>query len=209
MFTGIVEEIGTAVRVEPRALTVSARKVLDDVKEGDSIAVNGVCLTVTAFSAKHFSVGLMPETLRRSNLGFLRPGDPVNLERALAVGSRLGGHFVQGHVDGLGKVASMHKEDVAIFVRFLAEPEILRYIVEKGFIAVDGVSLTVVNCDHESFSVSLVGYTQGAIILTRKTPGYVANLEVDILGKYVEKLVGGSKQPRPLTEEFLAEHGYL
>lgn len=207
MFTGIVEEIGTVRIAAPRALAVRASKVLEDVKLGDSIAVNGVCLTVTAFDSGSFTVRLMPETLRRSNLGFLRAGDQVNLERAVAVGSRLGGHFVQGHIDGLGRVISMHREEDALVVRIAAPFDILRYIVPKGFIAVDGTSLTVVDCDDASFSVSLVAFTQENIILPSKKPGYLANLEVDILGKYVEKLV--SRPSSRITEEFLAEQGFL
>lgn len=209
MFTGIVEEMGRAIKVDSRGLTIAASAVLENVKLGDSIAVNGVCLTVTSFSDKQFAVGLMPETLRRSNLGLLHPGDPVNLERALAVGDRLGGHFVQGHVDGMGTVLSMHREEQAVLVRIEASPDIIRYVVPKGFIAVDGVSLTVVDGDSSSFSVSLVGFTQESIILPQKRPGYRANLEVDILGKYVERFVAGSNMPQTLTEEFLAEHGYV
>ncbi len=207
MFTGIVEEIGTVKVAAPRSLTVLASKVLEDVKLGDSIAVNGVCLTVTAFDGASFAVGLMPETLRRTNLRLLHPGDKVNLERALAVGSRLGGHFVQGHVDGLGKLVSIRPEEDALIVRLSAPADIMRYIVEKGFIAIDGTSLTVVDCDEESFSVSLVGFTQENIILPFKKSGYLVNLEVDILGKYVEKFV--SRPSSRITEEFLAEHGFL
>ncbi len=207
MFTGIVEEIGTVRATGPNSLSVAASIVLEGVRLGDSIAVNGVCLTVTAFDARSFTIGLMPETLRRTNLGALRVGDPVNLERALAVGSRLGGHFVQGHVDGQGKVLSVRPEREAVIVRLEAPPEIMRYIVTKGFVAIDGTSLTVVDCDNRSLSVSLVTFTQGNITLSKKKPGYLANLEVDILGKYVEKFVSGSSSG--ITEEFLAEHGLL
>lgn len=207
MFTGIVEEIGSVKTAGPRSLTVSASAVLDGLKLGDSIAVNGVCLTVTTFDGGSFSVGLMPETLRRTNLGFLKSGDVVNLERAVAVGSRLGGHFVQGHVDGLGRVVSVRRDDDALLVRLAPPPEVMRYVVPKGFIAVDGTSLTVVDCDADSFSVSLVSFTQDNIILPAKKPGYLANLEADILGKYVEKLV--SRPQGKITEEFLAEQGFL
>lgn len=208
MFTGIVEEIGTVKSLGVRSLSIKASAVLEDVRLGDSIAVNGVCLTVTHFDAGGFTVGLMPETLRRSNLGLLRVGDLVNLERALAVGSRLGGHFVQGHVDGIGTLIASHQEQEAVVLRFSAPPDIMRYVVPKGFIAVDGTSLTIVDCDDSSFSVSLVSFTQEHIILPAKKTGYQVNLEVDILGKYVEKFVSRSSSGR-ITEEFLAEHGLL
>lgn len=207
MFTGIVEEVGTVKTAATKSLTVLASTVLEEVKLGDSIAVNGVCLTVTTFDGSSFTVGLMPETLRRSNLGTLKSGDKVNLERALAVGSRLGGHFVQGHVDGMGRLESIRPEGDALIMRFSAPPDIMRYVVPKGFIAIDGTSLTVVDCEENSFTVSLVGFTQENIILPTKKPGYLVNLEVDILGKYVEKFV--SRPSSRITEGFLAEHGFL
>ena len=209
MFTGIVEEIGIVKSAPRNSLAVRATRVLEDVKLGDSIAVNGVCLTVVSFSQDEFSVGLMPETLRRSNLGALKPGDRVNLERALAVGARLGGHFVQGHVDGMARLISTVREKDALLVRFEAPPEIMRYIVPKGFIAVDGTSLTVVDVADNTFRVSLVQFTQENIILPGKKPGYLANVEVDILGKYVEKFVAGGRPATGITEEFLSESGFL
>lgn len=209
MFTGIVEEIGRVRQVAADALAVRASVVLEGVKLGDSIAVNGVCLTVVAFGAGEFSVGLMPETLRQSNLGALNVGDRVNLERALAVGSRLGGHFVQGHVDGQARLVSIRPEKDALLVWFEAPPEIMRYVVPKGFVAVDGTSLTVIGVGEGSFGVSLVGFTQENVILPGKRPGYLANVEVDILGKYVEKFVAGQGPRKGLTEEFLAESGFL
>lgn len=209
MFTGIVEEIGRVralVAGSEPSLTVEAKTVLEDVRLGDSIAVNGVCLTVTAFDRASFTVGLMPETLRRTNLGRLRPGDRVNLERALQFGGRIGGHFVQGHVDGVGTIASVAREGEAVLMRFAAPPEVMRYVVAKGFIAVDGVSLTVVDCDRSSFSVSLVSFTQQNVTLTEKGPGQQVNLEVDILGKYVEKL--SRREGGGITADFLAAHGF-
>ncbi|MHB1415831.1 MAG: riboflavin synthase [Chloroflexota bacterium] len=209
MFTGIVEEVGKVRSLKGGAepsLTIEAKAILEDVHLGDSIAVNGVCLTVTAFEGSSFTVGLMPETLRRSNLGNLGPAAEINLERALAVGGRLGGHFVQGHVDGTGRLLEVRRDREALVVRFSAPPEVMRYIVPKGFVAVDGISLTVLDCDRASFAVSLVNFTQQHVTLANRRAGYVVNLECDILGKYVERFVkpgnGG------LTAEFLAAHGF-
>jgi riboflavin synthase len=206
MFTGIVEEVGKVRAARPGQLTVAAQKVLEDTKLGDSIAVNGVCLTVTEVSPDSFSVDVMPETLRRTSLGALRPGDGVNLERPLAVGGRFGGHFVQGHVDGVGRVLSVTPEKEALLLKFEATQEIMRYIVEKGFIAVDGVSLTVVEYNSTSFTVSLVTFTLENTTLGGRRPGDMVNLEVDIIAKYVERLREGGTG---ITKEFLAEHGFL
>jgi riboflavin synthase len=206
MFTGIVEEVGTVKAVSPTSLSVAAVKVLEGTAMGDSIAVNGVCLTATVLSADWFAVEVMPETLRRTNLGSLKAGDRVNLERPLAAGGRFGGHFVQGHVDGTGRVVASKPEDDAILLKFEAPPQIMRYIVEKGFIAVDGVSLTVVECSPTAFSVSLVGYTRTNTTLGGAKPGDVVNLEVDIIAKYAERLGEGGSN---ITTEFLAEHGFL
>jgi riboflavin synthase len=207
MFTGIVEEVGTVRSARPGRLTILATRVIEDTKEGDSISINGACLTVTEISDDSFSVDVMPETLRRTNLGLLQPGDKVNLERALAVGGRLGGHFVQGHVDDTGRIISITPEEEALVVRFEAPQDIMRYIVGKGFIAVDGVSLTVVECGNSHFDVSLVAYTQQITNLACKRPGDVVNLEVDIIAKYVERLRGEERSA--ITMEFLAEHGFL
>ena len=206
MFTGIVEEVGTVRTASPSQLVVAAARVLEETKKGDSIAVNGACLTVTEVSPDSFSVDVMPETLRRTNLGTLRPGDGVNLERPLAVGGRFGGHFVQGHVDGVGRVLSVTPEKEALLLKFEATQEIMRYIVEKGFIAVDGVSLTVVECNSTSFTVSLVTFTLENTNLGDRRPGDRVNLEVDIIAKYVARLREGGTA---ITKEFLAEHGFL
>ena len=206
MFTGIVEEVGTVRTASPSQLVVAAARVLEETKKGDSIAINGACLTVVEISPDSFSVDVMPETLRRTNLGALRPGDRVNLERPLAVGARMGGHFVQGHVDGMGKVLSAMPENKALLVKYEASPEIMRYVVEKGFIAVDGVSLTVVECNATSFKVSLVAYTLENTNLGQRRAGDVVNLEVDIIAKYVERL---REAGSGITLEFLAEHGFL
>ncbi len=205
MFTGIVEEVGTAKALRSGKLSVSADRVLEKTRLGDSVAVNGACLTVTALDSASFTVDVMPETLRRTNLGLLRPGSAVNLERALIVGGRLGGHFVQGHVDATGKVLEMKAEGDAVVARVAAPAEVLRYVVEKGFIAVDGVSLTVVGFDGTSFSVSLVGYTLKHTTLGNRRTGDAVNLEADIIAKYVEK-TGQSRGG--ITLEFLADHGF-
>lgn len=193
MFTGIIEEIGI---VEALAmvdggwsLTVQARTVLQGATLGHSVAVNGACLTVTALSDHSFTVGLSPETLRRTNLGDLRPGDGVNLERSLAADGRIGGHFVQGHVDGTGIISAFRPEGDSLWVTVAAGPELLRYIVPKGYIAVDGTSLTVVDVLPDAFTFMLVAYTQQHITLPRKPIGSRVNLEVDVLAKYVEKLI--------------------
>ena len=210
MFTGIVEEIGTIERLKvgrrPYFLTIAAQRVLEDTKPGDSINVNGACLTVTQLTPRTFTVGLMPETLRRSNLGDLHPGDGVNLERALMPQSRLGGHFVQGHVDGVGRIVAHRPELDALWVTISAPPEVMRYLVPQAYIAVDGVSLTVVEVTESAFSISLVAYTQAHVTLPRKQVGDKVNLEVDILAKYVDKLL--HRERTGLTLEFLAQHGF-
>ncbi len=207
MFTGIVEEIGVVKSMSEGQLTISAQKVLEGTKLGDSINVNGACLTVNKFDGSSFSVDVMAETLRRTNLGLLRLGDQVNLERPLGLGERMGGHLVQGHVDATGKVVSLVPEDEALLVRYAAPEAVMRYIVEKGFIAIDGVSLTVIDFDSTSFRVSLVAYTREHTILGSKRVGDLVNLEVDIIAKYVERLLG--KGGRGITMDFLAEHGFL
>jgi riboflavin synthase len=207
MFTGIVEEIGTVKSLQAGRLTVVAGSALKGAKLGDSINVNGACLTVTAISGNTFSIDVMPETLRRTNLGALHPGEEVNLELALAADGRFGGHFVQGHVEGTGKVSSVVAEGEALLMKVAAPLDIMRYVVEKGFIAVDGVSLTVTQYSAVSFMVSLVSFTLQHTTLGRKKPGDVVNLEVDIIAKYVERLVGERKPGVSL--DFLGKHGFL
>lgn len=207
MFTGLVEEIGVVRKVGSGRLAIAAQKILRDTKLGDSIAVNGACLTVASLAGDGFSVDLMPETVRRSNLGRLRYGDMVNLESAVLAGGRFGGHFVLGHVDGIGSIVSLSPEEGAIVARISVPPELMPYIVNKGFVAVDGVSLTVIECDDFSFSVSLVAYTREHTTLGNRNPGDVVNLEVDIIAKYVERLMQGEKQG--ITMDFLEEHGFL
>ena len=206
MFTGIVEETGIVRSVRPDRLTISATEVLQGTKLGDSLAVNGACLTVNALGAGSFSVDVTPETLRRTNLGSLRSGSQVNLERALLIGGRLGGHLVQGHIDATGKIAALMPVGESITARVAAPPTVVRYIVEKGFIAVDGVSLTVVDYDATSFTVSLIPYTMERTTLGSRKIGDLVNLEVDIIAKYVEKAKQASGG---VSLDFLSEHGFL
>jgi riboflavin synthase len=206
LFTGIVEEVGSIVSVNPSGLTVAADKALQNMQLGGSVAVNGACLTVTNFDSKSFSVDVMPETLQKTGLGLLKPGDKVNLERPLSLGGEVGGHLVQGHVDGTGRVASVIREGGAVRLRFEASPEIMRYVVPKGFIAVDGVSLTVTEKDSRSFGVSIVEFTRRNTILADRKVGDTVNLEVDIIGKYVAEFI--KPQDKGVTAEFLQEHGF-
>jgi riboflavin synthase len=207
MFTGIVEEIGEVGAISPGRLNIKATEVVKGTKRGDSISVNGVCLTVISLSDKSFDVEIMPETIRRTNLDGLGYGDKVNLERAVPANGRFGGHFVQGHVDDVGKVLSVKPEEGAYSARILAPAHLMRYIVSKGFIVVDGVSLTVVGCDDFSFSVSLVDFTRKHSTLGIIRPGDTVNLEVDIIAKYVEKLQ--KSHSGEIILDFLAEHGFL
>jgi len=207
VFTGIIEKVGSITSAQPGRLTIAAGGILQGVEVGGSVAVNGVCLTITDFNTNSFLVDVMPETLKRTNLGLLSVGDRVNLERPLALGGRLGGHLVQGHVDATGKVVSITREEGAVIIRFEASPEVMRYIVEKGFIAIDGISLTVVTKDNSSFQVSVVEYTQKHTTLGTKRVGDLVNLEVDIIAKYVEQLSQAHRTG--ITVDFLQEHGFL
>ncbi len=188
MFTGIVEEVGEIVEAPGTGLRIRAGTVLEDARLGDSICVNGTCLTVTQIDGDTFSVDTVPETLRRTNLGGLSPGDPVNLERALAAGGRMGGHFVQGHVEAVGRIAEIAAEGEALLIRIEAPPEVMRYVVEKGFITVDGISLTVVSRDDAGFVITVIPFTQQQTNLRIRQVGHGVNLETDILAKYVEQL---------------------
>ena len=207
MFTGIVEEIGRVTSAQSGSLVIAASDALRGIKHGGSIAVNGVCLTITDFDNSAFSVDIMLETLKRTNLRLLRAGDKVNLERPLALGGELGGHLVQGHVDDIGKIVSTMWDGKAMLIRFEASPEVRRFTVPKGFIAVDGVSLTTVTKDASSFWVSVVDYTRKHSTLGDKQVGDLVNLEADIIAKYVEQL----SQPHStgITVDFLKEHGFL
>lgn len=217
MFTGIVEEMGTVRRVtmggSSAVLEIRAEIVLEGTKIGDSIAVNGVCLTVTTLTGNGFTADVMAETLRRSSLAELHPGSRVNLERAMAMNGRFGGHIVSGHIDGTGTITRMEQEDNAVWLTVAADPKLLRYIVEKGSIAIDGVSLTVAAAGERDFQVSLIPHTGSQTTLLSKGIGAVVNLENDVIGKYVERLLCGSsgkKAPERagVTAEFLAEYGF-
>ena len=207
MFTGIVEEVGRVTSAQSGKLAIAASDVLCGIELGGSIAVNGACLTITSFNTSSFSVDIMEETLKRTNLGLLTVGDEVNLERPLTMEKLLGGHLVQGHMDDTGRIASILRDSGEMLVRFEATPEIMHYIVKKGFIAVDGISLTIVDFDTSSFQVSVVEYTQKHTNLGSRRVGDLVNLEVDIIAKYVERL---SQAHRPgITADSLQEHGFL
>ena len=221
MFTGIVEEIGAVRTVvsgsEWGSLSIGARQVLEDTRRGDSIAVNGVCLTVTALSRDGFTADVMAETLRRSNLGALKVGEAVNLERALAANGRFGGHIVSGHVDNLGEIVNTKQEGSALWLTLSAPPDVLELVVKKGSVTLDEVSLTVAERTERTFSVSLIPTTQTDTTLLRKRPGDKINLETDIIGKYVRALLHksapaalpeGQSQESRLTEDFLRRNGF-
>ena len=199
MFTGIIEEIGTVKDGQPNEMIISAAVVLNDLKVSDSICVNGACLTVTQRDKKSFSAQLVPETLRRTNLGALNTGDCVNLERPIAVGGRYGGHIVQGHVDATGTIESITSQGDALVMKIQSPGSVARYIVEKGFIAIDGTSLTIVDCDNDSFVVSIIPYTRDNTNLGTRKVGDFVNLEVDIIAKYVESLSVGPQTPFNIT----------
>lgn len=218
MFTGIIEEIGEIQSIKKgeksSRLSIKANEVLRDTKIGDSISTNGVCLTVTSISSSNFEADVMAETLRKSNLEDLKPLDRVNLERAVSIKGRLGGHIVSGHIDGVGKILSFIKEDNAVWITIKAPLEILRYIVLKGSIAIDGVSLTVAYVDDEIFKVSIIPHTGEETILLKKRIGETVNLECDVIGKYVEKLLRLdekkiSTKENTITESFLESNGFL
>ena len=216
MFTGIVEEIGTLKAIQKgahsAALTIRADKILADIHIGDSIAVNGICLTATAFTPGSFTADVMHETLNRTALSALKPGSHVNLERAMAANGRFGGHIVAGHVDGVGRITHIQRDDTAIWYTIQAGESILRYVVEKGSITIDGISLTVARVGTDSFAISAIPHTVAVTVLSERRVGDSVNLETDIIGKYVEKLL----QPRQpehsasggITRDFLTKYGF-
>ena len=212
MFTGIIEEVGQVARIGGGSLVIDCAKVIEDVHLGDSIAVNGVCLTVTHFDKSSFTADVMPETVRRTSLAELKKGSPVNLERALTLASRLGGHIVSGHIDGTGEIVKFADEGNAILMTISAGPELLRYIVEKGSVALDGISLTVAKVTDSDFTVSLIPHTREVTNLGSKKTGSPINIETDVLGKYVEKMLQGQREPQQsqstLTLDFLRENGF-
>ncbi|SDW56178.1 riboflavin synthase alpha chain [Marininema mesophilum] len=210
MFTGLVEEVGRIQKLDRKGmamrLSVEAKKVLEGVAIGDSIAVNGVCLTVTDFDKDAFAVDVMPETMKKSNLGRLRPGSAVNLERALAVGDRLGGHFVQGHADGVGKIRSRQPVENAVLFHISVPKELTRTMVDKGSVAVNGISLTLVTVEKEGFAVSIIPHTLEHTQLVHAQPGDEVNIEIDMLGKVVAKLIGEGRTE--MTAESLRNFGF-
>lgn len=212
MFTGIIEEVGTVKEVcrsgNNSFLRIQAEKVLSDVHDGDSIAVNGVCLTVTKHDSRIFQADVMNETLSRSSLGSLRSGSAVNLERAMSADGRFGGHIVSGHIDGTGKIISIKNDGIAVWYTISTSAGIMRYIVEKGSVAVDGISLTVAKAGTDNFSVSVIPHTSAKTILSAKKAGDIVNLENDIIGKYVEKFLR-PEQKSSIDMKFLAEKGFL
>lgn len=215
MFTGIVEEVGKIKKIERNTvsakLSIEADKVLQEIKEGDSIAVNGICLTVTSFTKNSFTADVMHETMNRTTLGKLKENSPVNLERALSVMGRFGGHMVSGHIDGRGKIVGIEKDDNAVLFTIETTEKILRYIVEKGSIAINGISLTVARVDRKNFTVSVIPHTLRVTSLGSFQKGDEVNLENDIVGKYIEKLLGLScpeKKESTLTMDFLIKNGF-
>ncbi len=216
MFTGLVAELGTVEKLarqgESYHLTLAARKVLHNLKIGDSVAVNGVCLTVVQMDDAGFTADVMPETVRLTNIGSLHAGDRVNLERTLRLCDGLDGHIVSGHVEGLGVIASRRPDGIAMVVTITTPPELLRYIIKKGSIAIDGISLTVTQVTDTSFSVSLIPHTAKETTLGFKDVGDSVNLETDIIGKYVERMLGfaDKKHSGPLLDKnILLENGFI
>ena len=224
MFTGIVEEIGTVVSISQGAkaakMTLQGNLIFEDMHIGDSIAVNGVCLTVTEKTSNTFIVDVMPETLRRSSLGKLSKGSKVNMERSMAANGRFGGHIVSGHIDGTGEIESFVKEDNAVWVTIKASSKLLKYIIEKGSITIDGISLTVAYVDNRCFKVSLIPHTAANTTLLTKKAGDIVNLENDIVGKYIDKLMhfGSSENSEEsntkeesggVSMEFLSQNGFV
>lgn len=220
MFTGIVEEIGEIKNIKHGAksaeLTIKGSVVTSDSKVGDSIAVNGVCLTATSITGNIFTADVMAESMRRTALGSLKVGSKVNLERAMIANGRFGGHIVSGHIDGTGTITKQEREDNAVWVTIETSSSILRYIIEKGSIAIDGISLTVAYVDDKCFKVSIIPHTADETTLLSKKPGDVVNLENDVIGKYVEKLLTtpavketSSSKESKLDATFLMEHGFI
>lgn len=217
MFTGIIEEIGTIKSINANGISsqlcISANKILEDTKIGDSIAVNGVCLTVTSIKSNLFTADVMAETLRRSNLGSLIPQSKVNLERAMPANGRFGGHIVSGHIDGTGTIVETKPEGNAVWIKINCSDNLLKYIIHKGSITIDGISLTVAKVTDSDFSVSIIPHTAANTTLLQKKSGDVVNLENDVVGKYIEKLLSFQKidEQKPqskITEEFLRQNGF-
>ena len=212
MFTGIIEEVGVVKNVTKGtssfSMLITADVVASDLKLGDSVNTNGACLTVTALNLNSFTVDIMPETMRKTNLGILKPGSEVNLERALMLSSRLGGHLVSGRIDGTGVIRQIKKEDNAVWITMKAGHDILRYMIPKGSVSLDGISLTVVHVDEVSFDVSLIPHTMAVTTLRNKKPGDTLNIECDMVAKYIERFTGIPGSESRIDKEFLDKHGF-
>lgn len=217
MFTGIVEEMGVVQQVrqsdETMVLSIEAKKVLEDVKIGDSISVNGVCLTVTSFTSSQFTVDVMPETIRATSLRGLGRGTAINLERAMQAGGRFGGHFVSGHVDGIGTIVKKVQEQNAVYYEIEVAPNLRKYMIDKGSVAVDGTSLTIFSVDETSFTISIIPHTLEQTVIGKKDVGDIVNIECDMIGKYIEQFISHrlnkeSKETNELTAQFLESNGF-
>ena len=212
MFTGIIEEVGHVKSLHRGAksftLEVEAEKVLEGTLVGDSIATNGVCLTVTSLTGHGFTADVMPETVSRTALGELVSGSPVNLERALSLQTRLGGHIVSGHIDGTGRITDRRQDDTALWITIECDSKLLRYIIEKGSVTLQGVSLTVARVDERSFAISLIPHTQAATTLHQAKVGDLVNIENDIIAKYVEKLLGKGPDNGSDLLDKMAKYGF-
>ena len=207
MFTGIIEEIGRFKSFDGSRIEIACEKILSDIKIGDSISTNGICLTVVDFDENFFAADVMPETFRKTSLDELKSGGLVNLERALKLGDRFGGHIVSGHIDGVGKILSIRLEGNALLIEISAENHLLRQIAAKGSVALDGISLTVVNAGAENFSVSMIPHTREVTNFKFKRVGSLVNIETDVLAKYVDRLLNFKAAPA-LTREFLVANGF-
>lgn len=213
MFTGIIEEIGTVLSIKKGSvsskITFGGKKIFNDIHLGDSIAINGVCLTADTLTDNSFTADIMAETLRRSSLGDLKVGSKVNMERAMLCNGRFGGHIVSGHVDATGKIINFKREENAVWITISAESKTLKYIVEKGSVALDGISLTVANVSDTSFKVSIIPHTASETTLLGKSVGDRINIECDIIGKYVEKFLNFKDSTSNIDTTFLSKHGFL
>ncbi|MBU8907877.1 riboflavin synthase [Desertibacillus haloalkaliphilus] len=216
MFTGIIEELGTIEKVNQSGdaivMVIGAKTILDDVQLGDSISVNGVCLTVTSFTSSSFTVDIMPETVKHTSLRDLTRGSNVNLERAMAANGRFGGHFVSGHVDGVGEIVAKKEVDNAVYYEIRVPHELSHYFISKGSVAVDGTSLTVFTVTDETFTVSIIPHTLTETVIGQKGIGDVVNIECDLVGKYIEQFItrrfSEAKTTSSITEQFLEENGF-
>ncbi len=208
MFTGIIEEVGRLKNFDGEKIEIFCSKVLEDIKIGDSISTNGICLTVTDFAENFFAADVMPETFRRTSLAELHADGVVNLERAMKISDRFGGHIVSGHIDGTGKILNLRTEGNAVFINISAEKNLLQQIAEKGSVALDGISLTVVKATEENFSVSMIPHTREVTNFKFKRIGSLVNIETDILAKYIDRLINFKNVSQTLTKDFLSANGF-